>query len=104
MKSSFKLIPLGALLAFGAACVSAQTPSTAPVNPTSTPSAVGVTQQEAAEANQKAVPRSDVGTVVRTSPTAEEKAKAAMSNDTMSTTQTPAPAPAKKRMPRADRN
>lgn len=102
MKSSFKLIPLGALLAFGAACVSAQTPST------TAPSAVGVTQQEAAEATQKAVPRNDVGTVVRTSPTAEEKAKDAMSGSTMSTTQTPAAvraqAPTKKRAPRADRN
>ena len=101
MNSYIKLIPLGALLAFGAAGVSAQAP--APSNPTSAaPATVVVTPQEAAEANRKAVPRSDTGSVVRTSPSAEDKAKAAMAgNDTTTTTQGATPTT---RRARADRN
>ncbi len=105
MKSSLKLIPLAALLAFGAAGVSAQTP--APMTAASTPTKVGVTPQDAAEATQKAVPRKDTATLVKTSPSAEEKAKAAMSNDTPMTTAkttTPSKAMKTKRAARADRN
>lgn len=40
-----------------------------------TPAAVGTTSQAAADATQKAVPRSDTGTVVRTSPSAVDKAR-----------------------------
>lgn len=107
MKSSLKLIPLAVLLAFGAAGVSAQTP--APMTAASNPTKVGVTPQDAAEATQKAVPRKDTATLVKTSPTAEEKAKAAMSNDTPMTNATTATTttskPMKtKRAARADRN
>lgn len=51
----------------------AQTP--APTSATSAPAAVGTSPQTAAEANQKAVPRSDTGTVVRTSPSVVDKAR-----------------------------
>lgn len=81
-----KLIPLAAVLAFAVGGAWAQTP---PI--TSTPEAVGVSPKTAAEANQKAVQRSDTGTLVRTSPSAADKAKSAMDNTasgtaTMSTT------------------
>ena len=117
MKSSLKFLPLAAMLVLGAASVSAQAP--APIPAASNPTKVGVTPQDAAEATKKAVQRKDTATVVRTSPTAEEKAKAAMANDapmtntpttsatsTMpdaTTTTTTAPAPVK-RAARADRN
>ncbi|MEP6964331.1 MAG: hypothetical protein ABI845_02515, partial [Polaromonas sp.] len=77
MQRHSKLIPLGAVLTLAAAGAFAQTP-TPPMTPSSTPNAVGVSPQTAAEANQKAVPRSDTGSLVRTSPTAADKAKAAM--------------------------
>lgn len=83
MQRHSKLIPLGAVLTLAAAGAFAQTP-TPPMTPSSTPNAVGVSPQTAAEANQKAVPRSDTGSLVRTSPTAADKAKAAMDNTTTS--------------------
>lgn len=110
MNTYLKLLPVAAMLALGAATVSAQAP--APMPAASNPTKVGVTQQDAVEATKKAVPRKDTATVVRTSPTAEEKAKAAMANDApMTTTSTTpdagtaatAPAPVK-RAARADRN
>ena len=85
MQHHSKLITLAAALALGAGGAFAQTP--APAMPgSSTPSTVGVTPQNAAEATQKAVPRSDTGTVVRTSPSAVDKAKAAMDNSTSTST------------------
>ena len=87
MQHHSKLITLAAALALGAGGAFAQTP--APAMPgSSTPSTVGVTPQNAAEATQKAVPRSDTGTVVRTSPSAVDKAKAAMDNSTSTSTST----------------
>lgn len=79
MQRHSKLIPLAAVLALAAAGAFAQTPAPT-VTPSATPDAVGVSPATAAEANQKAVPRSDTGTLVRTSPTATDKAKAAMDN------------------------
>lgn len=68
-----KLIPLGAALALAAASVSAQTTAPAPAR-------VGVTPQDAAEATQKAIPRSDTGTLVRTAPAPADRASDAMSS------------------------
>ena len=89
MQRHSKLIPLAAVLALAAAGAFAQTPAPT-ITPSATPDAVGVSPQTAAEANQKAVPRSDVGTLVRTSPPATDKAKAAVDNATsnMGTTAT----------------
>ena len=81
MQRHSKLIPLAAVLALAAAGAFAQTPAPT-ITPSATPDAVGVSPQTAAEANQKAVPRSDVGTLVRTSPPATDKAKAAVDNTT----------------------
>lgn len=99
--------PLLALLLASSGAIAAAQPASAPA-------AVGVTPGTAAVANEKAVPRSDVGTVVRTGPTALEKARDAMANDTGSTAVTPGattradPAAADSqggvRQPRADRN
>jgi hypothetical protein len=73
-----------------------------------TPAAVGTTPQAAAEATQKAVPRSDTGTVVRTSPSAVDKARQvapAASSSTSSASTTDATAPQTGARPaRADRN
>ena len=89
MQRHSKLIPLAAVLALAAAGAFAQTPAPT-LTPSATPDAIGVSPQTAAEANQKAVPRSDVGTLVRTSPPATDKAKAAVDNTTsnMGTTAT----------------
>ena len=81
MQRHSKLIPLAAVLALAAAGAFAQTPAPT-LTPSATPDAIGVSPQTAAEANQKAVPRSDVGTLVRTSPPATDKAKAAVDNTT----------------------
>ncbi len=45
----------------------------------SAPAAVGTSSQTAIEANQKAVPRSDTGSLVRTSPSVPERARQATS-------------------------
>ena len=81
MQRHSKLIPLAAVLALATAGAFAQTPAPT-ITPSATPDAIGVSPQTAAEANQKAVPRSDVGTLVRTSPPATDKAKAAVDNTT----------------------
>lgn len=60
---------LGVSLLAAATAVPAQTANTP--NPTG----VAVTPQTAAEAQQKAVPRNDTGTVVRTGPTAAERSR-----------------------------
>lgn len=62
----------GAVLSLAATGAMAQT-TPVPGNPTT----VGVTPQEAAEANRKAVPRADTGTVVRTDESAADKAREA---------------------------
>lgn len=62
----------GAVLSLAATGAMAQT-TPVPSNPTT----VGVTPQEAAEANRKAVPRADTGTVVRTDESAADKAREA---------------------------
>lgn len=72
----------------GTVAAYAQTGDTAGASPitSSTASqpttAVGVTPQAAAEANKKAVPRSDTATVVRTAPTAAERARNATGDST----------------------
>ena len=73
-----KIIPWVAVLALTAMSAVAQ--NTTPPNTTAAPAAVGVSPQTAAEANQKAVPRSDTGTVVRTSPSPADKASAALND------------------------
>ena len=66
-----KILLLTALMAFSSVTFAqtGTTPSTGVNQPTT---AIGVTPQTAAEANQKAVPRSDTATVVRTSPNAAD--------------------------------
>ena len=114
MQRQSTLIPLGAVLALVASSAFAQTP--APTMPSaSMPNTVGVTPRAAAEATQKAVPRTDTGTLVRTAPSAADKAKAALDNPTSSSANstpssaTPPPMdgtakPAPMRRARADRN
>ncbi|MEO6322353.1 MAG: hypothetical protein ABIR56_16830 [Polaromonas sp.] len=107
MNRYIKSISLGAVLALALASVSAQTP--APAGTASAPATVGVTPQEAATATQQAVPRSDTGTLVQTSPSPADKARDALGDRT-----TPSAAPmtgttgngatATTRRARADRN
>ena len=73
----FKLVLASATLTAATFSAHAQTTTTAPMGSTQTPTAVGVTPQAATDANRKAVPRSDTGTVVRTSPNAADSARAA---------------------------
>lgn len=87
MKHHLKSVSLGALMALAAASASAQTPM--PAAGASAPATIGVTPQEAAAANQQAVPRSDTATVVRTAPSPMQRASEAMS-DTPTTMTTPA--------------
>lgn len=108
-----KLLKHAAVALLAATCTTgafAQS-NTAPPAPANPPAQVGVSPAEAAEANQKAVPRSDVGSVVRTGPAAPDKARNVV-NDTGNTARsagdavTPdaTPAPRTARAPKADRN
>lgn len=107
MKNYIKSIPLAAVLALALGSVSAQT--TAPMGATSATTTIGVTPQEAATATQKAVPRSDTATLVRTAPSPTEKTRSTM-NDAATTAVAPVPStprnrPMKTMRPaRADRN
>ena len=83
MNGHLTSVSVGALLAFAAAGAFAQT--TPPASGASAPGAVGVTPQDAAKANQQAVPRSDTATVVRTAPSAATRASAAVGSTTGST-------------------
>ncbi|WP_027995065.1 hypothetical protein [Simplicispira psychrophila] len=78
MQYPFFSVPLKTLLASTVLSVAAtgavaQTPA-----PATNPSTVGVTPQDASEAMQKAVPRADTGTVVRTDESAPDKARSAV--------------------------
>lgn len=108
MKLSIKSATVWAGLGLSASFAMAQAPAT----PASAPANVGVSNSTAVEANQKAVPRSDTGTVVRTSPSAADRARAATNNvgsnnsvapSTMSGTTTTTATPGT-RAPRSDRN
>lgn len=87
MMSSTLRTAIGSALCLAAAAAVAQAPAT----PSSgqAPNTVGVTPQAAAEATQKAVPRSDTGTLVRTAPTATDRARAAADTTSASGTATP---------------
>lgn len=90
-----------AVLSVAATSAIAQTaPATAPVS-TTNPATVGVTPQDASEAMDKAVPRSDTATVVRTDEPAAEVVKAKAPAAATTNTTTPRKTP---RAPRADRN
>ncbi|NMM79521.1 hypothetical protein B2J86_01005 [Acidovorax sp. SRB_14] len=72
LNASIKAMSVGAALALAASGAFAQTtPSTS----TQPPASVGVTPQDASQATQKAVPRSDTGTVVRTDQSAADRAR-----------------------------
>ncbi|NMM78545.1 hypothetical protein [Acidovorax sp. SRB_24] len=72
LNASIKAMSVGAALALAASGAFAQTtPSTS----TQPPASVGVTPQDASQATQNAVPRSDTGTVVRTDQSAADRAR-----------------------------
>ena len=111
-----KKLLLTTALVMGSAGAFAQTNGTAVAPPVSNTAAgqqtttIGVTPQAAAEANKKAVPRSDTATVVRTSPNAADTTRnatgtTAVTNDVATTTSTGGMATAPvTRKARADRN
>ena len=119
MHLSFRL-PLLAAATLLSVSALAQTaaPNTTPM--TSSPAGVGTSAQTAAEANQKAIQRPDTGTLVRTSPSAADKARqvaapatgSAMTGSNPASTSTSmaagapinAPRSARMRAARADRN
>jgi len=75
ISSSLRVAWVGTLLALTALGAAAQGTPTAAASAASQPStAVAVPPKTAAEAAQKAVPRSDVGTLVQTGPTVADKA------------------------------
>lgn len=78
-KTTLKTLSVTAALALSAAGAWAQT--------SSTPTTVGATPQEARQATQNAVPRSDTATLVRTGPSATERA----SDATQTAQVTPSP-------------
>ena len=93
-KHSLKTLSAGTVLALAASGAWAQTANTA-TTPSTT---IGVTPQDAKEATQKAVPRADTGTLVRTEPSAADRAsdmakdaKDAATPNTRSNTPTAAP-------------
>lgn len=75
LKKTLTTLSLGAALAVAASGAFAQTTNNSTVNSTQTPATVGVSPQEANQANQRAVQRSDTGTLVRTDGTAAEQAR-----------------------------
>ena len=101
----------GLVLAAACAAVFAQT---TPTVAASQPTPVAVTAETARLANEKAIPRSDVATVVRTGPTAADKARQVKSDvqakaaDTMAADGTNVAANSSSgnanRPPRTDRN
>lgn len=73
---------LGALLVFAAAGAMAQSASATAASSASQPrTAVAVSPGTAAAATQQAIPRSDVGTVVKTGPTVADKVHNATGHD-----------------------
>lgn len=75
LKHSIKALSAGAVLVLATTGAWAQTSSTSGSgmgNPSST--TIGVDPQDAKEATQKAVPRADTGTLVRTEPSAADRA------------------------------
>ena len=78
-----QLLLMTALVA-GSSVTLAQTSTTPAMGASQPATSVGVTPQTAAEANRKAVPRSDTATVVRTSPNAVDSTRNAtgMNNTT----------------------
>ena len=70
-------ILLATVLIAGSGAAFAQTSTMPNMGTNQTTTGVGVTPQAAAEANRQAVPRSDTGTVVRTSPNAADTARSA---------------------------
>lgn len=108
MKTTVRIAVSLALAAASLAAV-AQT-TTTPATAASQPNAVGVTPETAKAANDKAIQRSDVATVVQTGPTAADRARqashkvksaTARTTNTDGTTVAAADAPL---APRADRN
>lgn len=75
LKHSIKTLSLSAALALAATGAYAQTTNNSTVNTNQTPAAIGVSPQTANDANQRAIQRSDTGTVVRTDGTAAEQAR-----------------------------
>lgn len=83
---SFKKLSIGAAMTLAAVGAFAQTTTNSTVNTNQTPAAIGVSPQTAKEANQKAIQRSDTGTVVRTDETAAQQARDAANRAQNSTT------------------
>ena len=69
-----RLTLIGSTLAVALGHAVAQTPSAANAAASQPSTAIAVPPQKAAEAADKAVPRSDVATLVKTGPTAADKA------------------------------
>lgn len=71
------MFKLSLLFAAGATLLVATHTALAQTPTTPNPTGVAVTPQTAAQAQQKAVPRADTGTVVRTGPTAADRTREA---------------------------
>ncbi len=71
LKHSIKALSVGAALVLATSGAWAQTGNTTTTTPSTT---IGVTPQDAREAAQKAVPNANTGTLVRTEPSAADRA------------------------------
>lgn len=87
-----KALSMTAALAFAATGALAQTAASQP-QPTTATKTIGVSPQDAKEALQKAKPQADTGTLVRTEPSAADRAKE-LSSDAKATVTQPLPKPA----------
>lgn len=90
-----KAFSVAAALAFAATGVLAQTAA----SQTTTTTTIGVTPQETQEALQKAKPQADTGTLVRTDPSAAERARQLASDAKTTTKPHKKPVPVAKHQP-----
>lgn len=87
LKPYTRALPIAAALAFVASAAMAESTSQGTVPHTTT--TIGVTPQDAQEAMEKASPNAETGTLVRTEPSAEKRARS-LTKDATTTHTTPA--------------
>lgn len=90
LKPYTRVLPIAAALAFVASAAMAESTSQGTVPHTTT--TIGVTPQDAQEAMEKASPNAETGTLVRTEPSIEKRARSLTKDATTTHTTPPSPA------------
>lgn len=92
LKTYTRVLPIAAALAFVASAAMAESTTQGTVPHTATPkTTIGVTPQDAREAMEKASPNAETGTLVRTEPPVEKRARS-LTKDAVKGHATPRPA------------